>query len=83
MFFGLKSSFILNPILKVNGKTKDYLFYEDHVLFEKWCEQNEVLDLRNGRLNPTFLRIVRYYMILFFIFFFLFKNLFKFDVMPM
>ena len=57
--FGLKISFILNPILKVNVKTKGYLFYEDHLLFEKWCEQNEVLDSRSGRLNPTFLRIVR------------------------
>ena len=59
LLFGFKSSFILNPILKVNGKTKGYLFYENHFLFEKWCEQNEVLDSRSGRLNPTFLRIVR------------------------
>ena len=82
MSFRFKSSFILNPILKVNGKTKGYLFYENHFLFEKWCEQNEVLDLRSGSLNPTFLMIVRKYMILFY-FFFLFKILFKFDIIPM
>ena len=38
--FGLKSSFILNPILRVKVKTKGYLFYEDHFLVEKCCEQN-------------------------------------------
>ena len=56
--FRFKSSFILNLILKVKGKTKGYLFYENHFLFEKWCEENEVSDLRSGRLNPTFLKIV-------------------------